>query len=38
MGNYHHPEIETMPRADIEALQSARLVEAVERVYNTVPA
>ena len=38
MGNYHHPEIETMPRADIEALQSARLVEAVERVYNSVPA
>lgn len=38
MGNYHHPEIETMPREDIEALQSARLVEAVERVYNTVPA
>lgn len=38
MGNYHHPEIETMPREDIEALQSARLVEAVERVYNSVPA
>ena len=38
MGNYYNPQIETMPREELEALQSARLVEAVERVYNTVPA
>ena len=37
MGNYYQPEIETMPRAQLQALQSERLVEQVRRVYENVP-
>ena len=37
MGNYYQPEIETMPREQIQALQSERLVKQVRRVYENVP-
>ena len=37
MGNYYQPEIETMPREQIRALQSKRLVKQVRRVYDSVP-
>ena len=37
MGNYYQPEIETMPREQIQALQSERLVKQVRRVYDSVP-
>ena len=36
MGNYFQPEIETMERADLEKLQSERLVETVKHVYANV--
>ena len=34
---YWQPELETMPRPELEALQLSRLRETVERVYNRVP-
>jgi len=34
---YLHKEIETMPRDQIEALQSERLVWQVKRMYENVP-
>ncbi len=37
MGNYYQPEIETMPREQLQALQSERLVKQVRRVYDSVP-
>ena len=37
MGNYYQPEIETMPHAQIRALQSERLVKQIRRVYDSVP-
>ncbi len=37
MGNYYQPEIETMPREQLQALQSERLVKQVRRVYENVP-
>ena len=37
MGNYYKPEIETMPREQLQALQSERLVKQVRRVYDSVP-
>ena len=37
MSNYYQPEIETMPREQIKALQSERLVKQVRRVYDSVP-
>ena len=36
MKNYFQPEIETMPLAQIKALQSERLVEQVKFVYDNV--
>lgn len=36
MGNYYQQEIETMPREQIEALQSERLVAQVKHVYDNV--
>ncbi len=36
MGNYFQPEIETMPRNELEKLQSERLVEQVKHVYANV--
>ena len=36
MGNYYQPEIETMPLEQLQALQSARLVEQVKFVYENV--
>ena len=37
MGNYFQPEIETMPREELQKLQSERLVKQVQHVYNDVP-
>ena len=37
MGNYFQPEIETMPREQLQKLQSERLVETVKHVYANVP-
>ena len=37
MGNYFQPEIETMPREQLQALQSERLVKQVRHVYDHVP-
>lgn len=37
MGNYYQPEIETMPREQIKALQSERLVKQIHHVYENVP-
>ena len=37
MGNYYQPEIETMPREQLQALQSERLVKQVRHVYDNVP-
>ncbi len=34
---FHQEEIETMPRAELEALQSERLVAQVARMYENVP-
>ncbi|MBQ9988845.1 MAG: phenylacetate--CoA ligase [Clostridia bacterium] len=34
---YYQPEIETMPVADLQALQSEKLVKQVRHVYNNVP-
>ena len=34
---YFQPEIETMPREEIEKLQSERLVKQVRHVYDNVP-
>ena len=36
MSNYFQPEIETMPREQIEADQSAKLVKQVKHVYENV--
>jgi len=36
MSNYFQPEIETMPREQIEALQSEKLVKQVKHVYDNV--
>ena len=36
MGNYFQPEIETMPLDKLQALQSERLVEQVQYVYDHV--
>ncbi|MEE1227715.1 MAG: phenylacetate--CoA ligase [Lachnospiraceae bacterium] len=38
MGNYFQPEIETMPRDQMKALQSFRLIRQVKYVYENVPA
>ena len=37
MSKYFQPEIETMPREQIKALQSERLVSQIRRVYDAVP-
>lgn len=37
MGNYYQPEIETMPREQLKALQSERLVKQIQHVYENVP-
>ena len=37
MSKYFQPEIETMPRDQIKALQSERLVKQIRRVYDNVP-
>ena len=37
MGNYYQPEIETMPVEQLKELQSKRLVEQVQYVYDRVP-
>ena len=37
MGNYYQPEIETMSREDLKALQSERLVAQVKHVWENVP-
>ena len=37
MGKYFQPEIETMPREQLQALQSERLVKQVRHVYDNVP-
>ena len=37
MGNYYQPEIETMPREQLKALQSERLVKQIHHVYENVP-
>ena len=37
MANYYQPEIETMPYAELRALQNERLVRQVEHVWNNVP-
>ena len=36
MSNYLHKDIETMPREEIEKLQSERLVKQVKRMYDNV--
>ncbi|MCD8327296.1 MAG: phenylacetate--CoA ligase [Lachnospiraceae bacterium] len=36
MHNYYQPEIETMPREQLKALQSERLVRQVRHVYDNV--
>ena len=35
--HYYQPEIETMPEEQIRALQSEKLVKAVQHVYAEVP-
>ena len=35
--HYYQPEIETMPEEQIRALQSEKLVKAVQQVYADVP-
>lgn len=37
MGKYYQPEIETMPREQLKALQSERLVKQIHHVYENVP-
>ena len=37
MGHYYQPEIETMSREDLKALQSERLVAQVKHVWENVP-
>ena len=37
MTRYYQPEIETMPRPELEKLQSERLVKQVKHVYDNVP-
>ena len=37
MENYYQPQIETMSRDEMHALQSARLVKQVKHVYDHVP-
>ncbi|MBQ6540636.1 MAG: phenylacetate--CoA ligase [Oscillospiraceae bacterium] len=37
MKRYYQPEIETMPREQLRALQSERLVKQVKRVWDAVP-
>lgn len=37
MGKYYQPEIETMPREQLKALQSERLVQQIHHVYENVP-
>ncbi|MBE7059473.1 MAG: phenylacetate--CoA ligase [Ruminococcaceae bacterium] len=37
MKHYYQPEIETMSREDLKALQSERLVKQVRHVYENVP-
>ena len=37
MKNYFQPEIETMPREQILALQNDRLVKQVRHVWENVP-
>ena len=37
MANYYQPEIETMPYAQLRALQNERLVRQVKHVWNNVP-
>jgi len=37
MAQYYQPEIETMPRSEMRALQSERLVKTVRRVWENVP-
>ncbi|MBQ7546052.1 MAG: phenylacetate--CoA ligase [Clostridia bacterium] len=37
MGKYFQPEIETMSREQLQALQSERLREQIRRVYDNVP-
>lgn len=37
MGNYFQPEIETMSRDEIEAIQEKGLIDVVKRVYENVP-
>lgn len=37
MSNYYQKEIETMPREELKALQSERLVKQIKNVYNNVP-
>ena len=37
MERYYQPEIETMPRDQLKALQSERLVKQVKHVWDNVP-
>ena len=37
MANYYQPEIETMPREQLVALQNERLVKQVQHVWDNVP-
>ncbi len=37
MGNYYQPEIETMSREDLKALQSERLAAQIRHVWENVP-
>ena len=37
MERYYQPEIETMPREQLKALQSERLVKQVKHVWDNVP-
>ena len=37
MKRYYHPEIETMPREEIQKLQSERLVKQIRHVWDNVP-
>lgn len=37
MGKYYQPEIETMPREQLQQLQSERLIAQVKHVYENVP-
>ena len=37
MERYYQPEIETMPRDQLKALQSERLVNQVKHVWDNVP-